>query len=91
MTKTRSSATTSHATPVKANTGKLVVKNKILRIGEEPPVTALKQSSLASVSTATMASFVNLVESRIKSGICLDSIDSNVGAVDLVVPVNHNY
>ncbi len=55
MTKTTSSATTSHATPVKANTSKSVVKNKILHIGEEPPVTALKQSSPASVSTATMA------------------------------------
>jgi hypothetical protein len=59
MTKTMSSATTSHATPVKANTGgKSVVKNKILHIGEEPPVTALKQSSLASISTVTMASSI---------------------------------
>ena len=57
--KTTSSATTSHATPVKANTGKSVVKNKILRIGEEPPVTALKQSSPASVSTATTASLIS--------------------------------
>ncbi len=53
MVKMMSSATTSHSTPVKANTGKSVVKNKILRIGEEPPVTALKQSSLASILTAT--------------------------------------
>jgi hypothetical protein len=58
MMKPTLSATTSHATPVKANTGKLFVKNKILRIGEEPPVTALKQSSLASVSTATTASSI---------------------------------
>ncbi len=55
MMKTMSSATTSHATPVKANTGKSVVKNKILRIGEEPLVTALKQSSGVSVLTATTA------------------------------------
>ncbi len=55
-----SSATTSYATPVKANTSKSVVKNKILHIGEEPPVTALKQSSLASVSTATAASLISL-------------------------------
>jgi hypothetical protein len=55
MTKTTSSATTSHATPVKAKTGKLVVKNKILHIGEEPPMTALKQSSPASILTATTA------------------------------------
>jgi hypothetical protein len=60
MMKTTSSATTSHATPVKANTGKSVVKNKILRIGEEPPVTALKQSSPASVSTAMTASSILL-------------------------------
>jgi hypothetical protein len=59
MMKTTSSATTSHATPVKANTGKLVVKNKILRIGEEPPMTALKQSSPASTSTATMGSSIS--------------------------------
>jgi hypothetical protein len=60
MMKTTSSATTSHATPVKANTGKSVVKNKILRIGEEPPVTALKQSSPGSVLTATTASSISL-------------------------------
>jgi hypothetical protein len=53
MMKTMSSVTTSHATPVKANTDKLVVKNKILHIGEEPSMTALKQSSSASVLTAT--------------------------------------
>jgi hypothetical protein len=60
MTKMMLSATTSHATPVKANTGKSVVKNKILPIGEEPPVTALKQSSPASVSKATTASSISL-------------------------------
>jgi hypothetical protein len=58
MMKTTSSAITSHATPVKANTGKSVVKNKILHIGEEPPMTALKQSSPASVSTAMTASSI---------------------------------
>jgi hypothetical protein len=58
MTKTMSSTTTSHTTPVKANTGKLVVKNKILRIGEEPPATALKQSSPASILTAATASSI---------------------------------
>ncbi len=55
MTKTMSSTTTSHAMPVKAKTGKSVVKNKILHIGKEPPVRACKQSSPASVSTATTA------------------------------------
>jgi hypothetical protein len=60
MTKTTSSATTSHATPVKAKTGKLIVKNKILHIGEEPLVTVLKQSIPASLSTATMASSILL-------------------------------
>jgi hypothetical protein len=59
MTKTTLSVTTSHATPVKAKTGKLVVKNKILCIREEPPVTALKQSSPASVLTLMMASSIS--------------------------------
>ncbi len=53
--KTTSSATTSHVTPVKkATPGKLLIKNKLLRIGEEPR-TPSNQSSPASVSTATMA------------------------------------
>jgi hypothetical protein len=60
MTKTKSSATTSHATLVKAKTGKSVVKIKILRIGEEPPMPALKQSSPASISTATRALLISL-------------------------------
>jgi hypothetical protein len=59
MTTTTTSVTTSHATPVKAKTGKLVVKNKILHIGEEPPMTALKQSSPASVLTAMTASSIS--------------------------------
>jgi hypothetical protein len=59
MMKTTSSATTSHAMPVKANTGKSVVKNKISHIREEPPVTALKLSSPASVLTATTASSIS--------------------------------
>jgi hypothetical protein len=60
MTKTTLSTTTSHATPVKANTGKSVVKNYILRIGEEPPMTALKQSSPASILIVTTASSILL-------------------------------
>ncbi len=56
--KMMSSTTTSHATPVKANTSKSIVKNKLLGIGEEPPMTALKQSSPVSVLTATMASSI---------------------------------
>jgi hypothetical protein len=59
MTKSSSSATTSHAMPVKANISMLVVKNKILHIGEEPPVTALKQSSPASVLTVTTALLIS--------------------------------
>jgi hypothetical protein len=62
MMKTMLSATTSHVTPVKANTGKSVLKNKILHIGEEPPMTALKQSSPVSVSTATAASSILLYQ-----------------------------
>jgi hypothetical protein len=60
MTKTTSRATTSHATPVKANTGKSVVKNKTLCIGEESPLTALKQSSPVSILTATTALLISL-------------------------------
>jgi hypothetical protein len=60
MMKTTSRATTSHATPVKANTGKSVVKNKILQNGEEPPVTALKQSSPVTVLSAATVSLILL-------------------------------
>jgi hypothetical protein len=88
MMKTTSSATTSQATPVKANTGKLVVKIKILRIGEEPPMTALKQSSLASVSIAMTASSISLNQ---ESSPGLDTVDSNNGVINLVVPVDHDY
>ncbi len=53
-----SSVTTSHVTPVKkAIPGKLLIKNKLLRIGEEP-TTLLNQSSPASLSTVTMASMI---------------------------------
>jgi hypothetical protein len=56
MTKTMLSATTSHVTPVKkATPGKLLIKNKLSRIIEEPG-TPSNQSSPASVSTAMMAS-----------------------------------
>jgi hypothetical protein len=67
MTKRTSSVTIIHATPVKANTGKLVVKNEILHIGEEPPVTALKQSSLASVLTAMTGLLILLILSNQES------------------------
>ncbi len=54
--KMTSSATTSHVTPVeKATSGKLLIKNKLSRIREEPR-TPPNQSSLASVLTATTAS-----------------------------------
>jgi hypothetical protein len=54
MMKTTLSATTSHATPVKkATPGKLLIKNKLLHIGEEPR-TPSNQSSPASMSTAMM-------------------------------------
>jgi hypothetical protein len=57
MTKTTSSATTSHVTPVRKATppGKLLIKNKLLRIGEEPR-TPSNQSSPVSVLTPTTAS-----------------------------------
>jgi hypothetical protein len=56
MTKTTSSVTTSHVTSVKKATppGKLLIKNKLLRIGEEPR-TPSNQSSPVSVLTATTA------------------------------------
>ncbi len=56
MIKTTSSVTTSHVSPVKkATPRKPHIKNKLSRIGEEPR-TPSNQSSLAFVSTATMAS-----------------------------------
>ena len=88
MTKTTSSATTSHAMPVKAKTGKSVVKNKILRIGEEPPVTEAIKSG---VHLDSNNGIVNLVKSRIKSGVHLNSVNSDDGVINLVVPVNHDY
>ncbi len=58
MTKTTSSPTTSFFTPVKkATPGKLLIKNKLSHIGEEPR-TPSNQSSPASVSTATTASLM---------------------------------
>ncbi len=54
--KTTSSTTTSHVTSVKkATSGKLLIKNKLLPIGEEPR-TPSNQSSPASMSTAMTAS-----------------------------------
>ncbi len=83
MMKTTSSATISHAMPIKAKTGKSVVKNKILRIGEEAIKSGIRLDSNDGIT--------DLVESRIKSGVRLDSVNSNNGVIDLVVPVNHDY
>ncbi len=92
MTKMTSSTTISHATPVKANTGKLVVKNKILGIGKEPPVIALKIEAIKSgICLDSNNGVVDLIKSRIKSGVRLDSVNSYDGVVNLVIPVNYNY
>jgi hypothetical protein len=63
MMKTMPNSTTSHETPVKSTPGKLVIKNQHSRIRDEQIQTRLggkplNQSSLASVSTATMASSI---------------------------------
>jgi hypothetical protein len=63
MTKMTSSVTTSHGTPVKkATSGKSLIKNKLLCIGEEPR-TPSNQSSPALVLTATMALSMSLSQS----------------------------
>ncbi len=81
--------TTSHAMPVKANTGKSAVKIKSCILEKSPRdiIEAIKSG----VCLDSNDSVVDLVESRIKSGVCLDSVNSNDGVVNLIVPVNHNY
>jgi hypothetical protein len=62
-TKTTTSVTTSHVTPVKkATPGKSLIKNKLSCIGEEPR-TPSNQSSPASVSTAMTASLMSSSQS----------------------------
>ncbi len=90
MTKTTLSATTSHAMPVKANTGKLVVKHKNLAYWRRAPcdsIEAIKSGICPNINNGV----VNLVESRIKSGVHLDSINSDDGVVNLAIPVDHDY
>jgi hypothetical protein len=43
------------------------------------------------VSLNSNDGIIDLVESRIKSGVRLDSVNSNDSIVDLVIPVNYNY
>jgi hypothetical protein len=77
MTKTTSSATTSHVTPVKKVTpGKSLIKNKLLRIGEEPR-TPSNKSSPASVLTATTASSMSSSQSTITTS-SIQSDSSNL-------------
>jgi hypothetical protein len=63
MTKMTLNLATGHETPVRSTPGKLVIKNQHSRIGDEQIQTHLggklsNQSSLASVSTATLASSI---------------------------------
>jgi hypothetical protein len=89
MTKTTSSATTSHAMPVKANTSKSVVKKK-LAYWRRAPRDGI-EAIMSGVPLDCDNGAVDLVESRIKSSVHLNSINSNNGIVNVVVPVIHNY
>ncbi len=87
--KTTSSATTSHVTPVKkATPGKLQIKNKLLRIGEEPR-TPSNQSSPASVSTATMALSMLSSQSTITTSSTQSDSSNLVRALDFANLPDH--
>jgi hypothetical protein len=90
MTKTTLSATTSHAMPVKAKTSKLVVKNKNLAYWRRAPHDSI-EAIKSGVRLDSNNGVIDLVESRIKSGVHLDGIDSDDGIINLIVPVNHDY
>ncbi len=89
MTKMTSSATTSHVTPVKkATPGKSLVKNKLSCIGEEPR-TPSNQSSLAPVSTSTMASSMSSSQSTITTSSMQSNSSNLVGALDFANLLDH--
>ncbi len=84
-----SSVTTSHVTPVKkATPGKLLIKNKLSRIGEEPR-TPSNQSSPASVSTATMASSMLLSQLTMTSSSMQSNSSNLVRALDFANLLDH--
>jgi hypothetical protein len=89
MTKTTSSATTSHVTPVKkATPGKSLIKNKLSRIGEEPK-TPSNQSSPVSVSTATIALLISLSQSTITTSSTQSDSSNHVPALDFANLPDH--
>jgi hypothetical protein len=89
MTKTTSSATTSHVTPVKkATPGKSLIKNKLLRIGEEPR-TPSNQSSPASVSTATTALLMSSSQSTTTTSSMQSDSSNLVRALDFANLPDH--
>ncbi len=89
MTKTTSSATTSHVTSVKkATLGKLLIKNKLSRIGEEPR-TPSNQSSPASMSTATTASSMSLSQSTTTTSLTQSDPSNLVRALDFANLLDH--
>jgi hypothetical protein len=89
MTKTTSSATTSHVTPVKkAPPGKLLIKNKLSRIGEEPR-TPLNQSSPVSVLTATTALLMSSSQLTITTSSTQSDSSNLVRAFDFANLLDH--
>jgi hypothetical protein len=89
MTKTTSSATTSHVTSVKkATPGKLLIKNKLSHIGEEPR-TPSNQSSPASMSTATMVLSVSLSQSTMTTSSTQSDSSYLVRALDFANLPDH--
>ncbi len=89
MTKKRSSATISHVTPVKkATPGKSHIKNKLLRIGEEPR-TPSNQSSPVSMLTATMASLMSSSKSTVTTSSMQTNSSNLVCALDFAKLPDH--
>ncbi len=87
--KMTSSSTTSHVTPVKkATPGKLLIKNKLSRIGEEPR-TPSNQSSRASMSTVTMASSMSSPQSTIITSSTQSNSSNLVRTLDFANLPNH--
>ncbi len=89
MTKTTSSATTSHVTPVKkATPSKLLINNKLSRIGEEPRTPSI-QSSPASVLTATTALLMSLSQSTTTTSSMQSNSSNLVHALDFANLPDH--
>ena len=93
MTKSTLSATTSHATPVKAKASKLVVKNEIFAYWRRAPRDSFEaiKSGFRVDSNDGVVDLVDLVKSRTMSGVHLNSVNRDDGIINLVVSVNHDY